>query len=461
MKKTLLFVLNIAFCAVLTAQKQTPPEGGTPKNFTIPEKTTVALDNGLTLVMVPYGTLPKVTVSAVVKTGNIHEGDDQVWLSDITADLMQEGTTNRSAQEISLAAANMGGQLNLSVGLNQTTASGEVLAEFGADLVNLIADVLQNPAFPEGELGRLINDRKRDLSVQMSRPQPQASERFNEIIYGEDHPYGDIYPTEEMLDSYTIGDVKTFYTDNFGAKRTTVYVAGVFNPKVIEEAVRAAFSQWVPGPEVSYNVPELSAKPGVEILDRAGAPQSTIMMGLPVVDPSHPDFIPLSVTNYLLGGSFASRITSNIREDKGYTYSPNSTVSARYGAAAWYEMADVTTDVTGPSLKEISYEINRLRTEAPSDEELDGIKNYRAGIFVLQNSSPGGIIGQLSFQDLHGLEDTYLTEYVKNVYAVTPEQVRQMTEKYLDYEKMTIVVVGDKKVIEKQVEEYQNAIEDF
>ncbi|MEQ9305792.1 MAG: pitrilysin family protein, partial [Marinoscillum sp.] len=432
-----------------------------PKNFILPEKTTFQLENGLSVVLVPFGTLPKVTVSVVVKTGNIHEGDDEVWLADIMADLMQEGTTTKTAREVSLAAANMGGSVSVSVGLNQTYAEGEVLSEFGPSLVDLLADVIQNPRFPKGELPRLINDRKRSLSVQMSRPQALASEKFNEIIYGEDNAYGDMYPTEDMLTSYTIDNVITFYTENFGAKRTTVYVAGVFDMATMKQSVTEAFEKWTPGPEVVYNVPQVTPHAGVEILDRPGAVQSTIIMGLPVVDPSHPDYIPLSVTNYLLGGSFASRITSNIREDKGYTYSPYSTVNTRYGAATWFESADVTTDVTGPSLKEISFEINRLRKEAPSDEELDGIKNYRAGVFVLQNSSPSSIIGQLSFLDLHGLEDTYLTDYVKNVYAVTPDQVRQMTEKYLDYEKMTIVVVGDKKVIDKQIEDYQNEIEEF
>lgn len=461
MKRFNLTLLSLAMCTAVFAQKQIPPAGGEPKNFILPEKTTFQLENGLSVVLVPFGTLPKVTVSVVVKTGNIHEGDDEVWLADIMADLMQEGTTTKTAREVSLAAANMGGSVSVSVGLNQTYAEGEVLSEFGPSLVDLLADVIQNPRFPKGELPRLINDRKRSLSVQMSRPQALASEKFNEIIYGEDNAYGDMYPTEDMLTSYTIDNVITFYTENFGAKRTTVYVAGVFDMATMKQSVTEAFEKWTPGPEVVYNVPQVTPHPGVEILDRPGAVQSTIIMGLPVVDPSHPDYIPLSVTNYLLGGSFASRITSNIREDKGYTYSPYSTVNTRYGAATWFESADVTTDVTGPSLKEISFEINRLRKEAPSDEELDGIKNYRAGVFVLQNSSPSSIIGQLSFLDLHGLEDTYLTDYVKNVYAVTPDQVRQMTEKYLDYEKMTIVVVGDKKVIDKQIEDYQNEIEEF
>jgi len=460
MHKTFIYILSFLVSTVLLAQKEIPPAGGTPKNFKIPQKTEINLDNGLTIVMVPYGSLPKVTVRAIVKTGNIHEGPNQIWLADLMADLMKEGTTTKSAKELSLAAANMGGEINVNVAPNQTFASGEVLSEFGPDLVNLIADVMLNPAFPESEIPRLVNDMKRNLSVQLSRPQPIAREKFNDMLFG-DHPYGNFYPTEEMLDSYTIADVKQFYDDNFGAKRTTVYVAGVFDADNMRKAIENAFSTWKPGPEVSFDVPEITAKPGVDVIDRPGAPQSTIVMGLPVVDPSNPDYIPLSVTNYLLGGSFASRITSNIREDKGYTYSPRSTVDTKYGSGVWYEEADVTTDVTGPSLKEISYEINKLRNEAPTDEELDGIKNYRAGVFVLQNSSPAGIIGQLAFLDLHGLDDSYLENYVKNVYAVSPEQVKEMTEKYLDYEKMTIVVVGDKKVIDKQLDDYQKEIENF
>src|SRR5262249_10272617 len=147
----------------------------------------------------------------------------------------------------------------------------------------------------------------------------------------------------------------------------------------------------------------------------------------------------------LLGGSFSSRITSNIREQKGYTYSPSSQVSARDHTAYWAETADVTTNVTGPSLKETLAEIDRLKGEPPADKELKGIQNYIAGTFVLQNSSRAGIIGQLQFVDLQGLPDDYLNKYVQNAYAVTPAQVQQTTQKNIVGDKAAIVVVGDKK----------------
>ncbi len=158
------------------------------------------------------------------------------------------------------------------------------------------------------------------------------------------------------------------------------------------------------------------------------------------------------VTNSLLGGSFGSRITSNIRENKGYTYSPFSSILNRKGSAIWYEQADVTSEHTVDALTEIEREIKRLQTEAPTKEELSGIQNYEAGIFVLQNSTPNGIINQLNFLDLYGLDDSYLNNYVKNIYKVTPETVSQMTRNYIDYNKMTKVMIGDKDSINKQVE---------
>lgn len=202
------------------------------------------------------------------------------------------------------------------------------------------------------------------------------------------------------------------------------------------------------------SIPSPESGRAVYLVDSPGAVQSTIYLGLPVIDPSNPDYIPLQVTNALLGGSFASRITSNIREQKGYTYSPFSTLSSRYRDAYWAEIADVTTDVTGPALTEIFFEIDRLRGEPPSEEELRGIQNYLAGTFVLQNSSRGGIISQLSFINLHGLGRDWLESYVPRVYEVTPAEVMHIARTYLDPSRMTIVVVGDRSKIEDQLREF-------
>jgi zinc protease len=451
--RTLPVLLALAAAAPLFAQKQAPPEAGKPKGFSVPAPHRFTLDNGMAVTLVEYGTLPKVTVRLAVRTGNIDEKAGEVWLSDVMGDLLSQGTETRTAAQIAEAAARMGGEVNVSVGEDRTDLSGDVLSEFGPEMATLIADVAMHPKFPESELSRLKGDRQRQLSIAKSQPQQMASEKFRALLYG-DHPYGRLFPSEEMLKGFTIEQVRTFYDANFGAARAHLYAAGKFDGKAMEAAIRKGFSGWKRGSAPSVNLPKPRNEHRVETVDRPGAVQSTIYLGMPVTDPSSPDWVSLGVMNSLLGGSFGSRITSNIREQKGYTYSPNSQVSTRYRDGYWVETADVTTKDTGASLKEILAEIKRLQGEPPSAQELKGIQNYLAGTFVLQNSSRAGIIAQLAFVDLHGLPADYLNTYVSRVYAVTPADVQQMASKYIQSDKATIVVVGDKKVIAEQIAPY-------
>ncbi|ASV28798.1 M16 family metallopeptidase [Maribacter cobaltidurans] len=453
MKHFILYIIVLCSSIGISAQeKEMPPKGGEPKNFALPEKEIVSFDNGLTLVMIPYGSIPKATIRFSVKTGNIDENENQVWLADLLADLLEEGSTTKTSKQIADEMAGMGGNLNIGVGLHTSSISSSVLYEFAPEAIKVMADVLKNPKFPESELGRLKDNMKRDLSVRLSRPQAQASRDFYATIYP-DHPYGRVYPTDEMIDSYTVEDIKAFYDGHFGALRTTVYVAGNFDSNAVKTAVENSLGDWKKGTEAEYNVAEPMTSSEIKIIDRPDAPQSTIYYGLPTVGPSDDDYIALDVTNSILGGSFASRITSNIREDKGYTYSPYSSLDTNYKSGVWYESADVTTEHTGASLAEIQKEIKRLQEEPPTQEELDGIINYESGIYVLQNSTPNGIIGQLIFLDTHDLDESFLTNKVKNMHAITPEKVQEMTQKYIKPENMTLIVVGDKAKIQDQVME--------
>jgi predicted Zn-dependent peptidase len=202
-----------------------------------------------------------------------------------------------------------------------------------------------------------------------------------------------------------------------------------------------------------------TARRAIYLLDRPGAVQSTLYIGLPMSDATAPDYLAVSVMNSLLGGSFGSRITSNIREQKGYTYSPVSTVISRLGAGSWTQMADVTTNVTGASIKEILYEIDRLRTEPPTEAELRGIQNYIAGTFVLRNSARQGIASQLAFLDLYGLSEDYLRNYVQRVYALTPADIQRMARTYIDPSKLAIVVVGDRAQVTEQLKPYGEIVQ--
>jgi zinc protease len=453
MKKLNISALILTISLMLSAQAQKSPQPGTPKDFSLPVTKTFTLDNGLSVTLVPYGNIPKVTVSLIVRSGNINEAENEVWLADFTGNFMKEGTMTKSGQQIADEAAAMGGNLTVSTGMETTTISGDVLSEFVARMISLIADVAENPSFPASEESRLKNDLARDLSMQKAQPSNIAFELFSKIMFP-GHPYGRIFPDQSTIESFNAVRAKQFHSDNFGARRSHIYIAGVFDEIAAEKAIRDSFDRWTEGSEPLILIPSAEKKPAIYFADRPGTPQAVVNIGLPVVDPSNKDYISLLLTNSLLGGSFTSRITMNIRENKGYTYSPYSQVSSRYRTAYWMEFAEVATDVTAPAVKEIFYEIKRLTNEPLSEEELTGIKNYMSGIFVLQNSTRYGIISQLAFLNLHGLDKSYLTDYVKHIMAVQTTDVQEIMKKYFNPAEMTIVIAGDRNKIGKGIAEF-------
>jgi predicted Zn-dependent peptidase len=434
--------------------KETPPQGPPPKPFHLAPTTDFSLPNGMQVTIVPYGVVPKVSVRAFVAAGAVNESAGQVWLSKLNAALMKEGTRTRSASQVARETAEMGGQFEIDAGSDYTAAGGVVLSDFGPKFIALLAEVLRSPALPDSELPRLKADFVRGLAIDKSEPEALARERFLQTLFP-DHPYGRAFPTESDLKGYSIADLQAFYQSNFSAARTHLYIAGKLEGD-LRRAVDDAFGGWAKGsPAADFPAHPVSAR-SLQFIDRPAAEQSNLLLGLPVAAPSSPDFIILDVMNSLLGGSFVSRITSNIREQKGYTYSPLSSVSTRRHLAYWVESADVTTDVTGPSLKEIFYEIDRLREEPPSAEELQGIQNYLAGLFVLRNTiSPDAIISQLHFVDSQGLDRSYLATYTQRVMEVQPADVQAMAAAYIVPSKMTIVVVGDKAKIAGQLTPYE------
>jgi zinc protease len=446
--------LMCAAVAIAGGQKQTPPEGGIPKDFVLPLKETFKLDNGLAATLVPFGVLPKVTVLLTVRCGNLNEPADEIWLADLTGTMMKEGTKSRPAQEIASAAARMGGEIYVNVGSDLSTIGSDALTEFGPELVRLIADVVRNPLFPEREIDRLKNDFLRNLSIQEGQPETLAWAKLKRILYG-DHPYGRIFSTPDIIRSFTVDKVRDFYRTNFGAARSHIYVVGRFDKKAVKKAIEEALGGWERGPEPLILPPKMESSRAVHIVDRPGSQQSVINIGVPAVDPSQKDWLAFQVTNVILGGgSFLARITANIRENKGYTYSPYSRVAWQYRDAFWLQFASVGNEVTAPALKEILGEIDRLGKEPPPLDELKRIQNYMTGTFVLQNSSRQGIISGLSFVDLQGLDSSYLSTWVGKVRAVTPKDVQTIAQKYFLPEKTTIVIVGDKSKIKETLKEF-------
>jgi zinc protease len=453
------FILFFAFFAFFTgnvpAQKETPPAGGQPKPFVFPQQEVYSLPNGLKVTLVQYGSVPKVAFQATIYAGTKDDLKGKKAVSEMVGSMLKEGTRSRSAEQIARETAEMGGSINVGTGTDSTNVTGEVLSEFDAGFIALMADVILNPNFKAEDLERLRANKLRSLAVARTQAGNQAWEKFREVVFS-GHPYAQINPTDEEVKGYTLDDLKNFYAANYGATRTNLYVVGKFNPVAVKNAIAKAFGPMKRGTPSTRNIPKIQAKRSLTTIDRPDAPQSTIYLGMPAPNPADADYPKFVVMDTILGGAFGSRITANIRENKGYTYSPGSFVWTRFKTGYWVESADVTTQHTGDSVKEILYEINRMRTEPVSQAELQGIKNYLVGLYVLQNSTRFGVINQLENMNYNELPKSSIDNYVREISAVTAEDVQTMAKKYLTEDKMSIVVVGDLKKVGEQLKSYRN-----
>ena len=431
--------------AGLAAAREAPPPLGTPQPFVVPAKSETQLDNGLKVTWVPFGSVPKTTLMLVVATGNIDDGQ-KTGLADLSVELMKQGAGARDAQTLARYTAEMGGALEFAAGLEQSTLTLDVLEERAADALTLIADVVRRPQLPVAQLPRLKADLARQSAIARSQAQALAGEAYAKLLFG-DSPYGREIPTDAEIASIGLADVQAFAASQFGAARSHLYVGGRFDRAALERSLTAGFGDWATGTAPARHPPEGAHRQQLRLIDRPGAAQSTILMGLPAPGTATPGFIQLSVANVLFGGTLLSRLDQNLREDKGYAYGASSRLTPYSGFCAWTIATDVNAPDTDKALEQIYAELARLRSEAPPADELTRIQNYRAGTFVLGASSRAGLLAQLAFIDQQGLPPDWLTSYVARLHAVTPEQVRAAASRYLDPQAMTLVVVGDLKTI--------------
>ena len=245
--------------------------------------------------------------------------------------------------------------------------------------------------------------------------------------------------------------MRAFHAAAFGAERAHLYIAGRFDAAAVRAAVTKAFSGWAKGPARLSLPPTPKPGPQFILVDRPGAPQSTLRLAFPgAVVGTTADF-PLRVMDALLSGSFNSRITRNIRENKGYTYSPGSYAAFHPGETMWVFQADVTSASTGASLHEIFSEIRTLQATPPGMEETVGSRTYRATDPIYNGSTAGGLIGLLAQYDALGQPPSYIANYVPRALAVTPTQISAAARATLPLDRMTLVVVGDLKTVLPQL----------
>ncbi|MFC6620326.1 M16 family metallopeptidase [Novosphingobium panipatense] len=451
MKKIRNLVLPLAALAIVpmpALARETPPAAAPAKPFALPPLTELTLPNGMKVTMAQHGNVPKVTILATVRTGNIDDGQN-VWLADLTGTLMQKGAGGRDANQLAEAAAGMGGNLSLTTGPDSTSAMIDVLSDSAPAAIGLVADVLQRPDFPASELEKVKADLGRTLTVAKSTPGSIASEAFAAALYP-NHPYGRTFPTAQQLSGYTLDQVKAFHKANFGATRTHLYVVGRFDPATVRAAVEKAFQSWMPGAPPTQVAAPPAPPAKVVLIDRPGAPQSTVWIGKRVDQQGYD--VDFRAASTLLGGYFSSRITRNIREDKGYTYSPGAALMQRVQGTSWVEDADITAESTGPAISEIYKEIRVMQDTLPTDAEVQGIRNYMNGTFVLGLSSRDGLAMRLSTLDVLGLGADYLDGFVGRTNALTASDFQTAAKRELPVDGLSVVVVGPMQSVRPQLE---------
>jgi zinc protease len=429
------------------------PQIGRLAPFSLPTVQRAHTTSGVELQFVAAGSVPKASIRLVLPLGSVHESPDEIWISRLISDYLKEGAGELNGTALADAVARMGGRLDIHVDDNTMTISTAVLGEYASQFVGLLGQLVRRPRFPDSELDRLKGDLQRNLELAKAQPGALAAAAFRRALYAE-HPYGNLLTTAEVIEGFTVDTASNFFESGATPHGTRLYVAGTFDSPAVTRAAEAAFAGWDGATTVAAAQATPSSARAIHLVDRPGSEQSTLSLGLPVPDPTDESYVPLAVTNSLLGGSFYSRITLNIREDKGYTYSPRSTITTHPGLAHWVESADVTTNVTGASLHEIFAEVNKLGEDPPAPDELAGIQNYVAGAFVLRHATPGGILDQLAFLDLHGLDTEWAAAYVDRVVALTADEVQQIAHDHIRAADMAIAIVGDAAAIREEIEPF-------
>ncbi len=430
------------------AAAQTRPPVKQPASAPRAERRDFSLPNGMAVTLIPFGDIPRTSVQLVFRAGNVDEAEGQVWVADLSGRLLQLGSEKLDARAMDRTVAGWGGELEVDVRSDTTWVGGTVLSDFGPDFIGLLGDLIQKPRFPADQVDRLKADLVRDLGLATSQPGPLASAKLAGAMYPK-HAYGRYFPTEDALRGYTLEHARAYFDANLTARRAHLYVAGRFDPAAIERGVRDAFTSWREGAAA----PAREVKPVtgrvIHFVERTAAVQSTLRIAIPVVSPSHPDYVPLMLMNSVLGGSFSSRITQNLREKRGYTYSPYALLTVRDGDAYWVQNADVTSANTGASIREVFKEIDLLRKTPPSAAELDAVKTGYVGRHIIRLGTRDGVLGWEQWVNFYGLPPG--TDLVAAVRAVTPEDIQRMARKYIDPARITIVVVGDGKTVLPQL----------
>lgn len=440
--------------------RKTSPEPLAPISFNLEKPFEKTLPNGMKIVVFENRRLPLVNFRLAFKSGSIDDPADTHGLADTMAKMLNEGTKTRSSLQIAEEVERIGGSLSASASSDNTIIGGSALTQYRGEILELMADIVLNPSFPDKDLAIYIGNQKEELKLQRSQPDFLANERTAQILYG-DHPYSVISTTPEVLETITSERLAAYHREKFVPNNAIFIAVGDVESESFAAELEEIFGAWQPGEVTNTEFPALPARSAktLTIVNRSGSSQANIILGNEGIKRTDPDFYALSVMNMVLGGGASSRLFMNLREEKGYTYGAYSALDARRHAGLFEATSEVRTAVAGDSLKEFFYELNRIRDEITPEEELNDAKNYISGSFPLRVETQEGLTNQIVSQQIYGLPDDYLQTYRDKINAVTAADVQAMAQKYIHPDRLAVIIVGDAAQLLDQVKPYADNIE--
>lgn len=458
MSRCLHAIPAVLLCSLLmAAEKDVPlpkdlPAYGPNVPFTPPPVAQAKLENGLTLWLAPMKTFPKATFELVVKGGYAADPQDRPGIAQLVASALLEGTKTLSAKQIAEAIQDCGGDLNADATADAISIRTSVLSEKAVAAVGLLSDIAQNAAFPEDEVAIVKHNAASQLESDEAEPGFLGRRALRRAIFG-GHPYAVISPTKETIQQTTAAELKREFARRFRPDHAILVAIGDFDPKQLRAVIEKAFGVWRSAGEgiPATSPPVASITKTVVYVPRPNSVQTAFYIGALAPNLPAPEHEAAELANAIYGGMFGSRLTRNIREDKGYTYSPYSYVSSFSTAGLLVTGADVRNEVTGPSFNEISYELNRLATTTPETEELERAKRFSIGSMTIFLQAQSPLARTLAEYWVDGLTPADLSREGEKLDHTSAAEVHAAAEKYFPMSRMTIVAVGDETVIRRQL----------
>jgi predicted Zn-dependent peptidase len=393
------------------------------------------LDNGVPVLAVDAGVEEVLQIEWVFEAGNSFESENMVAAA--TNHLLKNGTTTRTAFEINEQTDYFGAYLNRSCYNETAVVTLHTLAKHLPKLMPVVTDIFTNSNFPQEELNVFVQNSRQRLSVNLRKSDFVANREMDVILYGKDHPYGK-YSSYEAMDALTRDQLTAFYSQYYQQGNLAIFVSGKL-PQDIEEQLNNAFGHLpLKGYKPAKVIVEAGQKPDPENRvirlenDKTGV-QGSIRMAMPFANRHHPDFQKLQMLNNVFGGYFGSRLMSNIREEKGYTYGIHSFIQSHIGQSALVISTEAGRDVCEAAIKEVYYEMKQLREEPVDEEELLLVRNYMIGSILGTLDGPFQIMGRWKNYYLNGIEEgkDYFNQAVESIKTVSALELQELANKYL------------------------------